>query len=150
MLSRYVTALFIEPHHRECRSDKSKYPATLKMPYSAAKGIDDTIHRLNGQNKACPDQKFALVGYSQGGRVIHGALAASGAIVEGLENPRPKLDQSVIPKILAIVLFGDAGFKATSRAGDTQNSPEIPTALQSKVKQNCVPGDPVTTHANQS
>lgn len=130
-------------HSIEWRADTRKYPATLKIPYSPAKGIDDTIHRLNDQSKACPDQKFALVGYSQGGRVIHGALAASGAPVEGLENPRPKLDQSVIPKILAIVLFGDSGFKITSGPGDTQNSPEIPAPLRSKMKQNCNPGDPV-------
>jgi cutinase len=115
------------------------------MPYSTAKGIDDTINRLNKQNKECPDQKFALVGYSQGGWVVHGALSPSGAPVEGLENPRPKLDPSVFPKILAIVLFGDPGFKSTGAVGDKQqNAPAIPATLQSKLKQNCNPGDPVS------
>lgn len=79
---------------------------------------------------------------------MHGALAASGQIIQGLENPRPKLDESVFPKILAIVLFGDAGFKSTAGPGDAANatnSPEIPTPLRSKVRQNCNPGDPVNS-----
>jgi cutinase len=115
------------------------------MPYSTAKGIDDTINRLNKQSKACPDQKFALVGYSQGGWVVHGALSPSGAPVEGLQNPRPKLDDGVVPKILAIVLFGDPGFKSTAPVGDKQQAaPAIPASLQSMLKQNCNPGDPVS------
>jgi cutinase len=97
-------------------------------------------------NKECPDQKYALVGYSQGGRIVHGALAPTRAPVPGLEDPRPQIDESVFPKILAIVLFGDAGFKITSSPGDSKdskNSPEIPSSLRSKVRQNCNPGDPV-------
>jgi hypothetical protein len=71
-------------------------------------------------------------------------------VIQGLENPRPKIDQSVFPKILAIVLFGDSGFKITASSTDaanSSNSPEIPVPLMSKVKQNCNPGDPVTSYS---
>jgi hypothetical protein len=94
----------------------------LSFTTSVPKGVADIIKRLNGQNKACPDQKFALVGYSQGGTIMHMALGSS------------TLDKSVFPKILAIVLFGDAGFKGKY---DITSGPAIPPELRSKVRENC-------------
>lgn len=105
-------------------------------------GIDDVITRLNTQNKACADQKFALVGYSQGAGVIHGVFGPTGPIIPGLANPRPVLDTTVIPKIRAVVLFGDPGFKGTAGPLGT-TVPKFPPAIQEKLVNNCAPGDPV-------
>jgi cutinase len=105
-------------------------------------GIDDVIVRLNTQNKACPDQKFALVGYSQGAGVIHGVFGPTGPIIAGLSNPRPTLDTSVLPKVLAVVLFGDPGFKGTAGPSGTM-VPKFPASIQAVLIDNCAPGDPV-------
>jgi cutinase len=105
-------------------------------------GKDDTINRLNAQSKLCPDQKFALVGYSQGAGVIHGVFGPTGAVMPGLQNPRPVLDQSVVPKIVAVALFGDPGFKGTASPTGT-TIPALPAGIEAKLIQNCAPGDPV-------
>jgi cutinase len=105
-------------------------------------GKDDILGRLNSQNKLCPEQKFVLVGYSQGAGVVHGVFGPTGAAMPGLRNPRPELDKSVIPKILAVALFGDPGFKGTT--GPTGATiPVFPSEIQAKMIQNCAPGDPV-------
>lgn len=105
-------------------------------------GMDDVIVRLNTQSKACPDQKFALVGYSQGAGVIHGVFGPTGPIIAGLANPRPVLDTSVIAKIVAVALFGDPGFKGTAGPSGT-TVPKFPAAIQEILIENCAPGDPV-------
>ena len=46
----------------------------MNMSVSAPTGVDDTIKRLNAQSAACPAQRFALVGYSQGAGVMHGVF----------------------------------------------------------------------------
>jgi cutinase len=91
-----------------------------------SKGIADVVQRLQSQSKDCPDEKFALVGYSQGAAVMHSVGA--------------KLDNEAMNKILAIVLYGDG---ARSRA-------KWPTPLQSKIYENCAKGDMVSGLANTS
>jgi cutinase len=103
--------------------------------------MDDTINRLNSQNKACPDQKFAIVGYSQGAGVMHAALGPSPGRELPLLSKRPKLDNSVLPKIVAVVMFGDPGFKGTEIPPG--RFIPLPALLQEKLRQNCSPGDPV-------
>jgi len=99
-----------------------QYPANANMTVSVSTGVKDTNERLNKQIKACPDQTFAIVGYSQGAGVMHGAAA--------------KFDPAVIPKVVAAVMFGDPGFKGSPTI------PSFPAPIQARLKQNCVPGDP--------
>ena len=70
------------------------YPASA-APCSRELGSQDVINHLLAQSSQCPDQKFALVGYSQGAGVIHEAMKA--------------IDASLYPKIIALVMFGDFG-----------------------------------------
>lgn len=65
--------------------------------------------------KACPDEKFALVGYSQGGMIMTSAA--------------PKLSAAAAEKVLAVVLYG---------AGDGSS---VTAAIKKKVLANCAPGD---------
>jgi hypothetical protein len=53
------------------------------------------------------------------------------------------LDKSVFPKILAIVLFGDYGFRNEKLSGfdSIAAGPPIPTELRPRVRQNCTPRD---------
>jgi hypothetical protein len=114
----------------------------MNMTVSAPTGIDDTIKRLNRQSTSCPEQKFALVGYSQGAGVMHGVFGPLGSAFPGSSNPRPTLDKSTFPKILALVMFGDPGFRigVESKMGFT---PNFPSELMAKLKNNCASGDPV-------
>jgi Cutinase len=70
------------------------YPADA-APCSRALGSQDVINRLKAQSSQCPNQKYALVGYSQGAGVIHAAMK--------------DIDASLYPKIVALVMFGDFG-----------------------------------------
>jgi len=57
-------------------------------------GPNDILYRIGNQTKECPDEKFALVGYSQGGMVVTSATA--------LLKAKPEL----AAKVLAVVLYG--------------------------------------------
>jgi cutinase len=114
-------------------SNDVQYPAYMNMTDSAPVGVIDVINRLNKQAKECPKQKFALVGYSQGAGVMHGAL-----------NPtaKPKLDTAVFDRILALVMFGDPAYQG-STGPDTSFVPTFPEPLYARLRENCAPGDPV-------
>jgi Cutinase len=49
---------------------------------SSRVGAADVISRIQKQNAACPDQKFAVAGYSQGGMVMRSALSDVSKISE--------------------------------------------------------------------
>ena len=72
------------------------------------------INRVNKQVKACPDSKFVLSGYSQGGMVTLQAL--------------PKLTAHA-DKIVAVVLYG---------AGDGSS---VSATFKQRTLANCAPGD---------
>jgi cutinase len=107
--------------------------------------MDDAINRLNKQNKECPEQKFSIVGYSQGAGVWHSAMGPSpGKQLPLLPPNRPKLDESVLPKIKAAVMFGDPGFKGNEGPMGIYSAP-FPASIEGVLRQNCGPGDPVNS-----
>jgi cutinase len=87
---------------------------------SVSTGSADVVQRLTEQDKACPDEKFVLVGYSQGASVMR--------------NAAPKIPKSLYPKVIALAMFGDPGLKRGQK---------FPEELQPKLFENCAPGDPV-------
>jgi len=89
-----------------------QYPASLA---GSQTGIADIGKRLAQENKECPDEKFALVGYSQGGMVVLSALAA--------------IPAEISKKVVAIILYG---------AGDGS---VVTGSYKDKVLANCAPGD---------
>jgi len=120
-----------------------QYPASLKMDSSSPTGTDDVIKRLNTQHAACPNQKFALVGYSQGAGVMHGVFAPTHPSYPGSDAVRPTLNPDVIPKILALVMFGDPGFRGGFGLGLIGGGNQFPDVLFGRLRQNCNKGDPV-------
>jgi pimeloyl-ACP methyl ester carboxylesterase len=70
---------------------------------------------MTAQIAACPDIKFALAGYSQGGGVVSRAAAS--------------LPPALAERVVAVALYG---------AGD---GTRIAAALKSKTIANCAPGD---------
>jgi pimeloyl-ACP methyl ester carboxylesterase len=89
-----------------------EYPASLS---GSATGVADVPKRIEKMLKECPDMKFALTGYSQGGMVVTSAAA--------------KLPARLADKVLAMVIFG---------AGE-QSSVKGP--LKDRTLANCAPGD---------
>jgi cutinase len=72
------------------------------------------VNRVQSQLKACPDTKFVLSGYSQGGSVT---LQALGKLTSHAD------------KIVAVVLYG---------SGDGSG---VNAAFKQKTIANCAPGD---------
>jgi cutinase len=70
---------------------------------------------MAAQIKACPDIKFALAGYSQGGGVVTRAVA--------------NLPANLAERVVAIALYG---------AGD---GTRVKDTLKEKTIANCAPGD---------
>jgi predicted alpha/beta-fold hydrolase len=54
------------------------------------------VKYLNNQNKACPDQKFAIVGYSQGAMVMHLAF----------NNKEEVVSASAVKQIVGGAMYG--------------------------------------------
>jgi pimeloyl-ACP methyl ester carboxylesterase len=77
------------------------------------------VNRVNQQVKACPESKFVLAGYSQGGMITLQALSKLTAHVD---------------KITAVVIYG---------AGDGSG---VSAAFKQKTIANCAPGDFVSRY----
>jgi cutinase len=90
---------------------------------SVSIGTKDVVDRLTAQHAACPEQRFALVGYSQGARVMRAATV--------------QLNKSLYPNIVALVMFGDRGMR-------DMNITQFPPELKFKLLENCAPRDPVS------
>jgi hypothetical protein len=68
------------------------YPANWQMNISAPTGVKDMLAHLEQQSKACPNQKFALGGHSQG----------SGVTVRAI----PSIPANILAKVVAVTMFG--------------------------------------------
>jgi cutinase len=88
-------------------------------------GAADVVDRLTSQNKACPNQQFALVGYSQGAAVMNVTAKSIPADIE--------------KKIKALVMFGDPTLKPEAQV-NTRFSPPLLT----KLYENCEACDMVS------
>ncbi|KAF2399443.1 cutinase-domain-containing protein [Trichodelitschia bisporula] len=112
---------------------KVDYPASFAIE-SRDLGAADVVKHLATQLAKCPQQKYVLVGYSQGGDLMHTAAV--------------KLDPAVKPKIVALVMFGDPGNKGPNALSplNCDKVPVFPADLAAKLKENCEKGDPVCTN----
>ncbi|MBH0776402.1 cutinase family protein [Nocardia bovistercoris] len=81
-----------------------RYPASTDFPSSVSAGIADLAGHLEAQAAACPEQRFVLVGYSQGAVVVHGALGTPLLTAAPGIHPLPPY---LADRIAAVLLFGD-------------------------------------------
>jgi len=110
------------------------YPADLGEPASVQKGNTDLVNHVRTQAAACPQERFVLVGYSQGANVVDNSIGISsdGAIVGG--PIVATIPAELAPRIAAILLFGNP-IRAIGR--------QVTGTYQSRTKDYCADGDPI-------
>jgi Cutinase len=112
--------------------------ATHNYDGSVLAGVVNAQNIIQRQAAACPDQKFVLVGYSQGADVIGQTIA---------------LVPDLRPRIASVALFGDPQFNpadvasrrgtATERIGISGFARQIPSDLIGRVTSSCFADDGV-------
>ncbi|WP_280218718.1 cutinase family protein [Nocardia neocaledoniensis] len=83
------------------------YPADLNQPASVQAGNRDLVEHVVARAAACPEQRFVLVGYSQGANVVANSLGVSS---EGAKVGGPivaTLPAELAPRVVAVLLFGN-------------------------------------------
>lgn len=110
------------------------YPADLGEPASVQKGNTDLVNHVKAQAAACPQQRFVLVGYSQGANVVDNSIGVSsdGAVVGG--PIVATIPAELAPRVAAVLLFGNP-IRAIGR--------QVTGPYQSRTKDYCADGDPV-------
>ncbi|MFI7403818.1 cutinase family protein [Streptomyces sp. NPDC049541] len=114
-------------------SYKVNYPADLSLT-SAAQGNADLVKHVYSQAAACPNQRFVLVGYSQGANVVDNSIGISsdGAVVG---SPIvATIPAALEPKIAAVLLFGNP-IRALGKS--------VTGTYQSRTIDFCAKGDPI-------
>jgi len=89
-----------------------QYPAGMS---GSSTGVADVSKRIERMLKECPETKFALSGYSQGGMVVTSAAS--------------KMSAQLAEKVLAMVIYG---------AGEASS---VKGPLKDRTLANCAPGD---------
>lgn len=87
------------------------YPADTEVKEGGTLGVRTLVDTLNVQAQHCDDQRFVLLGYSQGALVIGDALSAPETRLVGATVG--SIDDEVGERISAIALFGDPRFVGT-------------------------------------
>ncbi|MFF5982024.1 cutinase family protein [Streptomyces olindensis] len=114
-------------------SYKVNYPADLS-PTSAAQGNLDLVNHVKSQAAACPNQKFVLVGYSQGANVVDNSIGISSAGAVVGSPIVATLPAQVEPKVAAVLLFGNP-IRALGKS--------VTGTYQSRTLDICAKGDPI-------
>ena len=109
------------------------YPADLSLT-SAATGNADVVNHVDAQAAACPNQRFILVGYSQGANVVDNSIGISsdGAVVG---SPIvATIPAALAPRVAAVLLFGNP-IRALGKS--------VTGTYQSRTIDFCANGDPI-------
>lgn len=114
-------------------SYKVNYPADLS-PTSAAQGNSDLVNHVTSQAASCPNQRFILVGYSQGANVVDNSIGISSAGAVVGSPIVATLPAALEPKVAAILLFGNP-IRAIGKS--------VTGTYQSRTIDFCAEGDPV-------
>ncbi|MFF7791128.1 cutinase family protein [Streptomyces sp. NPDC007991] len=109
------------------------YPADLSLT-SAAQGNRDLVEHVKSQAAACPNQRFVLVGYSQGANVVDNSIGISSAGAVVGSPIVATLPAAVEPKVAAVLLFGNP-IRALGKS--------VTGTYQSRTLDICAKGDPV-------
>ncbi|MFE9441986.1 cutinase family protein [Streptomyces sp. NPDC006602] len=109
------------------------YPADLSLT-SAAQGNRDLVNHVTSQAAACPNQRFILVGYSQGANVVDNSIGISSAGAVVGSPIVASIPATLEPKVSAVLLFGNP-IRAIGKS--------VTGTYQSRTLDICAEGDPV-------
>ncbi|MDT0571317.1 cutinase family protein [Streptomyces sp. DSM 3412] len=114
-------------------SYKVNYPADLSLT-SAAQGNADLVNHVRSQAAACPNQRFILVGYSQGANVVDNSIGISSAGAVVGSPIVATIPATLEPKVSSVLLFGNP-IRAIGKS--------VTGTYQSRTIDFCAAGDPV-------
>ncbi|MEU2282676.1 cutinase family protein [Streptomyces sp. NPDC013178] len=114
-------------------SYKVNYPADLSLT-SAAQGNADLVNHVKSQAAACPNQRFVLVGYSQGANVVDNSIGISSAGAVVGSPIVATVPAALEPRVAAVLLFGNP-IRALGKS--------VTGTYQSRTLDLCAQGDPI-------
>ncbi|MFJ9742372.1 cutinase family protein [Streptomyces sp. NPDC101166] len=114
-------------------SYKVNYPADLSLT-SAAQGNADLVNHVRSQAAACPNQRFVLVGYSQGANVVDNSIGVSSAGAVVGSPIVATVPAALEPRVAAVLLFGNP-IRALGKS--------VTGTYQSRTADFCAAGDPI-------
>lgn len=114
-------------------SYKVDYPADLSLT-SAAQGNADLVNHVTSQAAACPNQRFVLVGYSQGANVVDNSIGISSAGALVGSPIVATIPAALEPRVAAVLLFGNP-IRALGKS--------VTGTYQGRTIDFCAQGDPV-------
>lgn len=104
-----------------------QYPAQPWFNVSAPEGVTDLVEHLNAQAAECPDQRFVLLGYSQG------ALVTGDAVVDpsgrAYTQSTPTLSADATSRIEAIGMYGSMRFTGGEPFNAGDHDPGLSSTL---------------------
>lgn len=104
------------------------YPATLDEPASVEQGSTDLVRHVTRQAARCPQERFVLVGYSQGAYVVDSVLGA--ALPLGL----PTMPAWISVRVASVLLFGNPMRDIGVAVG---------SSYRDRTADFCINGDPI-------
>ncbi|MFF5187002.1 cutinase family protein [Streptomyces sp. NPDC000345] len=114
-------------------SYKVNYPADLSLT-SAAQGNADLVNHVKSQAAACPNQRFVLVGYSQGANVVDNSIGISSAGAVVGSPIVATIPAALERRVAAVLLFGNP-IRALGKS--------VTGTYQSRTIDFCAEGDPI-------
>ena len=114
-------------------SYKVNYPADLSLT-SAAQGNADVVNHVKSQAAACPNQRFVLVGYSQGANVVDNSIGVSSAGAVVGSPIVATIPAALEPRVAAVLLFGNP-IRALGKS--------VTGVYQGRTVDFCAHGDPI-------
>lgn len=125
------------------------YPADTEVLAGATGGARTLIDTLNVQAAACPEQRFVLLGYSQGALIVGDALGAPDTRLVGTKVG--ELTAEAAERIIAVVLYGNPRFVGSDPTGYGDfaedingllpRPPESLSAYNDRLRDYCVADD---------
>ncbi|WP_329215876.1 cutinase family protein [Streptomyces sp. NBC_01485] len=112
---------------------KVDYPADLSLT-SAAQGNANLVNHVKNQASACPNQRFVLVGYSQGANVVDNSIGISSAGAVVGSPVVAAIPAALEPRVAAVLLFGNP-IRALGKS--------VTGVYQSRTIDFCAQGDPI-------